>query len=480
MNGKFSSYSTETSYGIILEHLKRWPDLVVLAMVSLAVLAQPMRGEAQILSESLVSAYLNNPSLRAARASLRSVDEGVPQAIANWRPSISLTGDYGGSAVTNTRTSGSDLDQFRHPRGLGLTVSQPLFRGGRTVAAISEAEHKVLAERARLVGTEQTVMLDTVTSFVNVFRDEAVLKLNTNNEEVLKRQLEATRDRFSVGEITRTDVHQAEARLARAVADRIQSEGDLEISRAGYVNVVGGSVPNKLIAPALPQGMPKSRDDAMKLAVKKNPAVIGAEFDRLAALDNTSEVRGELRPTLTLDGKWTRALESAAESGRISTKSLILNLSMPIYQQGAVYSRLRQARQTAVERALTVDQQRRDARQSAAQAWESLLTAQARVKAFRSQIEANVVALEGVQREAAVGSRTVLDVLDAEQELLDSRVSHVRAQRDELVASYEVLAAVGSLTARALELDVIFYETRTHYNKVRDEIFDGMSPEGVR
>ncbi len=432
------------------------------------------------MSDALIAAYLNNPTLLAARAALRATDEEVPQALANWRPEVTVTTDYGFSQITNTRNTGSDIDQTRHPLGADLTVSQSLFRGGQTLAATSEAENNIRAERARLMETEQTVLLDTITAFVNVFRDTAVLSLNTNNEEVLKRQLEATRDRFQVGEITRTDVHQAEARLAKAVADRIQSEGDLEISRASYENAVGEAPPPQLQPAALPEGLPDNRDSALKLAATKNPAVIGAEFDKRAAVDNADEVLGELLPEVSLDAKWSRDYESAGESGRNTTKSLTLNMTVPIYQQGSVYSRLREARQTAAQRTLTIDQERRDAVESGSQAWESLLTARARVKAFHTQIEANVVALEGVQREAAVGSRTVLDVLDAEQELLDSRVSHVRAQRDELVASYQVLSAVGRLTARDLGLGLTLYDPREHYKEVRDKLYGGTSQGGEK
>lgn len=438
----------------------------------------PSLARAQTLSDALMAAYLNNPTLLSSRASLRATDEEVPQALANWRPEVTVNADYGISQITNTRNTGSDINQTRHPHSADVTVSQSLFRGGRTLAAVSEAENNVRAARARLMETEQTVLLEAVTAFVNVFRDAAVLNLNTNNEQVLKRQLEATRDRFQVGEITRTDVHQAEARLAKAVADRIQSEGDLEISKANYENVVGEAPPPQLQPAALPVGLPDTRDGTLKSAATKNPAVIAAEFDRRAAIDSADGTYGELLPEVSLDATMSRAYQSAGESGRNSTESLTLNLKVPIYQQGTVYSQLREARQTVAQQTLTIDQERRDAIEAAAQAWESLLTARARVKAFHTQIEANVVALEGVQREAAVGSRTVLDVLDAEQELLDSRVSHVRAQRDELVASYQVLSAIGKMTARDLGLGLTLYDPREHYNEVRDKWFGGTSQGG--
>lgn len=454
--------------------------LGVSAGVALAWLPVGAGVQAQTLADALAAAYLNNPTLLAARAGLRATDEGVPQAISNWRPDVSVTADLGVSQIDNTRNAGSDVNQTRHPKGFGIKVTQPLFRGGRTSAAMSRAENSVRAERARLMSVEQTVLSDAVSTYMNVFRDQAVLKLNINNEQVLKRQLEATRDRFEVGEITRTDVHQAEARLARAVADRIQSEGDLEASRAAFENVVGEAAPADLQLPSLPSNLPDEKADALKIAATKNPNVIGAEFDRRAALDNTDGVSGELQPELKLVGSWARDYQRTAECCQSTTRSLTLNLTIPIYQQGSVYSRLREARQDAAESALLIDQQRRDAIEAAAAAWESLITARARVKAFNAQIDANVVALEGVEREAAVGSRTVLDVLDAEQELLDSRVAHVRVQRDEVVATYQLLSSVGRMTARDLELPVTLYDSREHYKEVRDKWAGGKSQGGVK
>jgi TolC family type I secretion outer membrane protein len=315
---------------------------------------------------------------------------------------------------------------------------------------------------------------------MDVFQDEAVLRLNKNNEEVLNRQLDATRDRFQVGEITRTDVHQAEARLARAIADRIQSEGNLEASRATYQNVVGELAPREMMAPEQPVDIPDDKEDALKIALVKNPSVISAEFDRRAALDNVDEVWGELLPSVDISAELTRDYQSVAETGRITSAQIKLEVSIPIYQQGEVYSRLREAKQDAAEFTLLIDQARRDSTENATRTWEALQTARARVDSFSTQIEANVIALEGVEREAAVGSRTVLDVLDAEQELLVSRVALSRAQRDEMVAIFELKSAMGQLTARDLELPVELYDPRSHFRQVRNKWFGGTSQGGVK
>ncbi len=434
---------------------------------------------AQTLEDALTAAYLNNPALLGQRAKVRAVDEQVPQALSNWRPSINLSGSISRAMSFNTARTFGGRDQIRTPRGGKLEISQPLYRGGRTIAATREAENAVKAERQRLASTEQNVLLEAATAFLNVFRDEAVLKLNVNNEQVLKRQLQATRDRFEVGEITRTDVHQAEARLAGAAADRIEAEGNLESSRAAYRNVAGQVAPRNLKTPVQPSGQPSSQEEANKAASVNNPSVLAAEFDRKALEDNVDEVRGELLPSLDLKFSVNRNFENTSNENVSRGESLTASVTVPLYQQGAVYSRLREAKQEVAEQVLATDQVRRDSIEAATRSWENLVSARARVKSFKAQIDANVIALEGVERETQVGSRTVLDVLDAEQELLDSRSNHVRAQRDQLVAVFELKAAMGQLTAKELKLEVAPYDPKGHYREVRDKWFGATSQGGA-
>ncbi|MEK7245618.1 MAG: TolC family outer membrane protein, partial [Pseudomonadota bacterium] len=358
-----------------------------------------------------------------------------------------------------------------------IELSQPLFRGGRTSAATSEAENNVKAERARLKAVEQKVLLEAATAYLDLYREIAVLDLNRGNEQVLRRQLEATRDRFQVGEITRTDVFQAEARLARATAERIKAEGDLEISRASYVKVVGAAPPAQLTLPPSPDRLPDEKDKAIRDAAVHNPAVIAAEFDQRAAKDRIAGAEGELLPTFRIVASAGKDWESSNESSRISNLEAKLKFSMPLYEAGATYARVRGAKQTAAERQNLIDKERRDAVQTATRAWDTLLSARARVDSFDSQIKAATVALEGVEREAAVGSRTVLDVLNAEQELLDAKVNHVRAQRDELVAAFELKSAIGHLIAEQLALKVELYDPATNYDESREKWF-GTSVKG--
>lgn len=429
---------------------------------------------AQSLEDALASAYSNNPSLAAQRASLRATDEQVPQAISGWRPTVSMSTSYGSQAVHNNTSSGTARGQHRDPASVSLKVTQPLYSGGSTVAATKKAVNNVRAARERLLSTEQTVLLDAVTAYMNVVRDQAVLELNVNNEQVLRRQLEATQDRFNVGEVTRTDVYQAEARLSGATSNRIQAEGSLEVSRAAYRKVIGES-PEKLVQPAVPADIPKNSGEAIDAALANNPDVLATQYDERASNDNVTEIRGELLPEVSLVGSASRNYDSAGESTRISDFKAQLSVSVPLYQSGSVYSRLRSARQSAAKSRQDIEAARRGAIQSATQAWETLSSARASIEAIKSQVNANEVALDGVRREADVGSRTILDVLNAEQELLDSRVSLVRAQRDLIVAVYDLKSAIGALTAGNLKLPVHVYDPEQHYLEVRGKWFGGTS-----
>ncbi len=429
---------------------------------------------AMTLEEALAAAYANNPTLKAQQASLRAADELVAQALSNWRPTVSGSATYGHEVDTLNSRSGTQRTQYRTPRSIGATVTQNLYRGGRTVAETARAEAQVMGARADLVVQEQNVLLDAVTAYLNVLRDAAVLRLNVSNEEVLRRQLEATQDRFRVGEITRTDVSQAEARLAGATADRIRAEGDLEVSRANFLNIVGVA-PHDLVAPVVNTALPGDREEAIRLAMEANPSVLSAGYDEQAAREDIDLVRGELLPTVTLSGTASRSLDSVSETSSNNNFEALVTLSVPLYQSGSVYSRLREARQTAGQQRMLLEQARRSAIEAASQAWDELVSTRARIQSIGAQITAAEVALDGVKREATVGSRTVLDVLDAEQELLDAKVDLVRAQRDEMVAVFNLKSAIGQMTAAGLDLRVAPYDPTLHYEEVRDRWFGGTS-----
>ncbi len=424
---------------------------------------------AQSLQDALALAYANNPGLLAARAQLRAVDENVPQALAGWRPTVSITSSVGWTD-SQTRTSLTTTETDRTLSSNQLVVNQPIFQGGRTVSQTRRAENQVLAQRARLYATEQQVLQDAVAAYVQVVRFQEELALQINNVQVLSEQLRATNERFRVGEITRTDVAQAEARLAAAQANRALAEGDLQTARATFRRVFGVP-PQGLVAPQPLRPPVRSADDAAQFASVNNPNVIAALFDEAAARDNVDLQISRLLPTLSLQGQAFRN-EASTQSGQvIEGLQATFNLTLPIYQGGAEYSLVRQARQQAVQTRQTVADQRRIAAQQATQAWEQLQSTRAQVDSVRSAIRASEIALDGVQREAIVGSRTTLDVLNAEQELLQNRTNLVQALANLVAQSFVLASAVGRLTAQDLGLPVELYDMRAYYLQVRNKWF---------
>jgi outer membrane protein len=262
--------------------------------------------------------------------------------------------------------------------------------------------------------------------------------------------------------------------LATATAARIRAEGNLISSRANYRRVIGDA-PRDLQPANAPQAMPVDEEEAMRLSLTNDPDVIAAEYDTRSSVDNIDEVRGELLPSVNLQGTASTALETSAQGSRAESYEALVILNVPFYEKGAVYSRLREAKQQAGQFRVLVDIARRNAIEEVTLSWEALQTARAQTIAFQTAIQAAAVALEGVQREQEVGSRTLLDVLNAEQELLDARVNLVSAQRDETVAAYRLKAAVGQLTARQLGLAVELYDPAVHYEEVRGKWIGGGS-----
>lgn len=438
------------------------------AGVALVLLLASSVGHAavgQSLTEVLATTYETNPELLAGRAELRATNEFVPQALSGWRPVIAGTASIGEGWVDSD--VGTDTTT---PRSIALSLSQPVYRGGRTVASTRQAENLVLAQRARLVAVEQNVLLDAVAAYMDVVRDIAVLELNINNEQVLARQLEASQDRFEVGEITRTDVAQSEARLAGATSSRIAAEGDLTESRARFVETVG-ETPGTLVTPPIVTTLPTSLDEAVEVAATAAPNVVAADYVERAARDGVDVVFGELLPSVEIVTRAEYEDDQSSFSGDRTSASIQAQLTVPLYQAGEVSSRVREAKKRASQRRLEMAQQRRNAAQVATTAWEGLSTARAQITAFEAQVRSNEIALEGVREEAQVGTRTILDVLDAEQELLDSRVSLVRSKRDEIVAGFQLLAAVGNLTARDLNLPVEYYDYQADYLEVRNKLW---------
>ena len=428
-------------------------------------------GQTHTLQDALAAAYANNPTLQAARAQLRATDEGVPAALAGWRPQVSIAGSDGGATGSSILPNGfggtSKTTLGRNVNSLALTATQPLYSGGKVRAAISKAENSVLSQRATLYATEQQVFTDTVNAFVGVIQDQQLLALNQSNEALLTKELQATNDRFRVGELTRTDVAQAEAALVSATANRETAEGTLQTARATYEQLVGE--PPGLLADPQPLKLPvKTLDEAKAEAGRNNPNVVAALFADAAARDAFDVAYSALLPTLNLQGSAFR-YGNQNGSGEVSAGyQAVLNLSVPIYQGGSEYAAIRQARQQELQARNTLEEQRRAAVQQAASAWTSVESSRAAIASNRAAVRASEIAVEGLEREALVGSATTLDVLTAVQNLLNAQTSLVQSLAQLITASYQAAAAVGRLSARDLNLQVQLYDERAYYKAVHD------------
>lgn len=440
--------------------------------VAAAVLSVAAPASAQTLTEALAYSYNNNPQLLAQRALLRATDEQVPQALSNWRPTVTFnaSGGYTRAGVTAGAVTRTQFESFP-TRNMSLQITEPLYRGGRTEAQTRLAINTVQATRAQTLGVETTVFQAVAQAYLDVVRDQTLLEVAANNEAVLRRQLEATQDRFRVGEVTRTDVAQAESSLAQATAQRIQAAGNLENSRANYERAVGKQ-PGRLVQPRERPALPATLEEALNLAAHANPNVISANFTELAARDNIDVVRGQLLPQISVIGSLTRnfAPSITLSGSRQDSASAVLQLTMPLYEGGAVYSQTRQAEQTVGQRRSQVDDARRAAVQTATQSWQTLVAARAAITSFTAAVRAAQIALEGTQQEALVGSRTVLDVLIANQQLFTTQSQLVTAQHDAAVAEYNVAAATGRLVAPELKLPVQLYDMDKHYKAVKDKL----------
>ncbi|WP_247877210.1 TolC family outer membrane protein [Azospirillum brasilense] len=433
---------------------------------------------AQSLEDALAQAYSNNPALAAQRARQRAVDESVPQALSGYRPTVRATAGITRNA-SDSKFQGGETGSENNAKSVGVTATQPLYDA--TVGpAVRRAERTVEAQRATVLANEQQILLNAAAAYLDVVQNQAVLELQANNEQVLRRQLDAARDRFRVGEYTRTDVSQSESRLAASIAARISAEGTLQASRATYERVVG-SMPGKLKAPKPKFKLPGTLDEVVEMARSNNPSVLSATYTEAAQREAVDQQFGRLLPSANLSAQANRTIDAGRSSGidikRQDGAQFTAQITIPLYQAGLPEALTREAKHTANQARLQIDDTRRQAVEAAISAWQGLQAARASIESYNSQIRAAEIALEGVRQEAQVGSRTVLDVLNQEQELLNARVNLVRAQRTEMVQAFTVLGAIGQLTARQLNLPVQYYDADTHYKQVRNKWIGTGVPE---
>jgi outer membrane protein len=441
------------------------PFIGLLALiVALVVSSTPSFAEVFSLAEALANAYETNPRLDAARAGLRSVDEGVAQANAGWRPSINASTTYG---VQHGTVQGVAKAFNTRPFTNEVSVTESIFRGGRTYAEVSRAIAQVHAGRAELLKTEQAVLLDTVTAYMDVVRDTNNLKLNEDNLRSLQTELDAVRTQHSAGAVTRTDVDQSEARLARAQSNVANAEQQLAASRAAFEAVIGRPAETLEELPALP-ALPGTKDMAVSLAMKQNPDVLQAQANVSAADYAVDDAIGALLPQISVSGQY-QYVRDAAGTNIYGTKlpqqilSVVGQITVPIYQGGAEEASVRRAKELRDQSQYSASVAERGVRQDVNSAWQAVQSAQAAVVANQAQAKADESAVEGVTQEQQGGERSVLDILNAQQELLSAQIAVESSRRDTVVAAYQLLSTTGQLTAKSLGLTVKFYNPLEHY-----------------
>ena len=456
------------------------------ASALLLALLGPTPALADTIEAALVRAYQTNPQLNAQRAQVRSTDENVPQALSGYRPKVAVTASAGVQYTDTLTTAGGTATNLvrtvthgvNAPRTAGLTVSQTLFNGQQTANRTRAAESQVSAAREALRVLEQTVLLAGATVYMDYLRDSAIVEVQKSNVRVLEQTLKQTKDRFNVGEVTRTDVAQSEAQLAAGRTQLTTAESNLVTTKANFRRIIG-SEPVAL-APGSPvdRYLPPSLAAAVELGLIQNPNVTSAMFGIDVSYLQVKVAEGALFPTVTFQTSVQQSYESTMTLQRSFGASALTQLSMPIYQGGAEYALIRQSKETLAQQRLVLEQTRDQARANVVQAWGQLDAGKASVQSAQAQVTASEIALNGVREEAKAGQRTTLDVLNAQQALVNARVALVTAQHDRVVASYSVVIAVGRLSPIVLNLPTEVYDPSVHYHQIRDSWVGVRTPSG--
>ncbi len=447
-------------------------------VAAIAIVFTAAPGSAETLREALLQAYQGNPTITASRAEQRANDENVPIAKAAGRPSVSVTGGLSENPV-NTGNNFTNPERSLTAQG-GVTI--PIYSGGSVRNSIRAARTRVEAGQLGLRGTEATTFTEVVGAYNDVIRDEAIVALNAQNVKVLDTNLAASRDRFQVGDLTRTDVAQSEARLSLARAQLETAQSTLISSRENYVRLVGSAPGTLALPPALPN-LPASPDSAVDVAIRNNPTLLAALKSRDATQYDISVARASRLPQVgvTVGGNYANYLGTLGagnttgfgigQSG--ASAGIGLNLTLPIFQGGRPAALVRQAqalRSQAIEQATATERQVIASTRSAYAIWRS---SEQVIQSSEQAVAANRLSLEGVRAENSVGNRTILDILNAEQELLNSQVTLVTARRDAYVAGFALLAAMGEAEARDLGLEGgPLYDPVANYNRVRSKLSD--------
>jgi TolC family type I secretion outer membrane protein len=436
-----------------------------ISFFSLALLlASTSLAQASTFTDALEATYRNNPTIKAERERQKATDEGVAQALSGFRPTLGLGYERG---EQNIKVGGAENDGSYENQTLNF--NQPLFRGGATINSYQAAKQRVRSGQFTLSGIEQQVLLNAIAAYMDVVAASSILELSRNNEDVLKQQLKASQDRFEVGEVTRTDVAQSEARLSNATTDVIAAEGQLISALAVFERVIGYKPEGALAVPDQFPPLPANLEEALAQARNSNPQLLASiHAAKSAKFDARTDV-GQILPQVALIGSMSRqsGINSFGSDQDYDQDTLGVRVSIPLYQSGAEYARVRESKSIARQRKHQAMDEQLVIEQEVTQAWEGLETSISTIKARDDQIKAAQVALDGVRQEQEYGARTVLDVLDAEQELFSARTNLVRAQRDRVVAAYNLALTLGDLTPKHLALQVDQYDPNEHYEDTK-------------
>jgi outer membrane protein len=446
----------------------------------------PMPALADTIEAALVRAYQSNPQLNAQRAQVRSTDENVPQALSGYRPKVAVTASAGYQYTDSNTTSGGSQNTIvrtefhgtNPPRSAGLTVSQTLYNGQQTANKTRAAESQVSGAREGLRVLEQNVLLSAATIYMDYLRDSAIVEVQKSNVRVLEQTLKQTRDRFNVGEVTRTDVAQSEAQLAAGNTQLLAAQATLTTTRANFRRIIGNE-PDAL-APGSPvdRFLPGTLSGAVELSLIENPNVTASMFGIDVNYLQVKINEGALLPTVSLQASVQQSYEQTLTVFRSFGASAVAQVSVPVYQGGGEYSLIRQSKENLAQQRLVLEQTRDQTRANTVTAWGQLVAGKAQVASAQAQVTASEIALNGVREEAKAGQRTTLDVLNAQQALVNARVALVTAQHDRVVASYAVLNSVGRLSPQVLNLPTTVYDPSVHYQQVRDSWLGVRTPDG--
>lgn len=463
-------------------------------IAAIALTAVGASASAQTLEQAITAAYVNNPTLNAQRAAVRATDENVPKALSGYRPTVTGAASADKTALTTTTDPstvtltgipgspftipGSKSNATLNQSTLSLTLNQNVYNGFRTGNNVRAAEAQVRQSQETLRATEQQVLLDAVTAHMNVLRDEALVQLQQQNLTSLGEQYRAAKDRFEVGEVTRTDVALAEAASAGGRASLIQAQSNLNTSRAVYRQVIGAEAGKLSPGRPIDQLLPRSYDVAITDGLARNPAVVSAQYAVDYAALQVKVAEGALLPSVNVQGVLQRANEPSTQAKREDEASIGLAATAPIYQGGAEYAAVRQAKEVLGQTRIQMDVTRDQVRALIVQFWSQLEAAKSSIQAAQTQVNAQTIALKGIREEYKVGQRTISDVLLAQANLVSAQSTLVNAQRDRVVASYAVLGSIGHLDMDSLGLQVATYDPEEHYRQVRDSWGGLRTPDG--